>query len=246
LKTLWKKVFWIVIILVFAISAGFIGWASFPLGPGPDAQTALQSDEKVSVDILQGWTVFQPIDVKPETGFIFYPGGRVDYHSYAPVLNSLAEQGILVVLVPMPLSMAVFSPNKAEAVLTSFPEIQNWAIGGHSLGGAMAARYVFTHPGEMQGLALWASYPASTDSLANQNLEVLSIYGDHDGQLEKLESSGPLLPQNTIWIKIIGGNHAQFGDYGLQPGDGEAQITPAQQWTQVTDATINLLQKISE
>jgi pimeloyl-ACP methyl ester carboxylesterase len=233
-------------ILLIVIPAGFVGWASFPLGPGAIALDALQPDAAVSVEMVQGWTVFRPTDVEVRTGFIFYPGGRVDYRSYAPLLKLLAQQGALVALVPMPLSLAFFAPDKADAILAAFPAIQHWAIGGHSLGGAMAARYCFTHPGKVQGLALWAAYPASSESLANQKLAVLSIFGSQDGQVKELEASKPLLPPDTTWVKIDGGSHAQFGDYGLQPGDGQAQISPQLQWSQVAAATIALFQKISE
>ncbi len=240
------KILLFFMILLITLLAGFVGWASFPLGPGPDAQIALQSDSNVTIEKINDWTVFRPTDLEPDTGFIFYPGGRVDFRSYAPVLNSLAHKGFLVVLVPMPLSMAVFSPNKAEAVLPAFPEIRHWAIGGHSLGGAMAAQFSYNHPNLIQGLVLWASYPAGNNNLTDRDLSVLSIYGDRDGQVEKLAASSNLLPINTTWVIISGGNHAQFGDYGLQPGDGDAEISPQAQWDQITAATSTLLQSISE
>jgi pimeloyl-ACP methyl ester carboxylesterase len=228
-----------------AVSVGFVAWASFPLGPGQVAITALQSDTVVSVETIQDWTVFRPIDKEVQAGVIFYPGGRVDYRSYAPILRAIAEKGYLVALVPMPLSMAFFDPDKADEVLAAFPEIQYWALAGHSLGGAMAARYCYTHPDAVQALVLWASYPANTDSLENQKLAVLSIYGSEDGQVEKIEESSILLPADTTWVEIIGGSHAQFGDYGLQPGDGQASISPQQQWDQVSSATVSLLMNIS-
>ena len=245
MRTGWKRVLWMVVILLIAIPVGFVGWASFPLGPGTAALAAMQSDATVSVETVQSWTVFRPIHAAAHTGFIFYPGGRVDYRSYAPILKSLARQGFLVVLIPMPLSLAFFTPNKADAVPAAFPEIQQWAIGGHSLGGAMAARYCFTHPEKMQALILWASYPADTDSLANQKLAVLSIFGSEDGQVKNIEASNRLLPADAAWVRIEGGSHAQFGDYGLQPGDGQPAISPQQQWEQVTSATAAFLLNIS-
>jgi hypothetical protein len=170
----------------------------------------------------------------------------VDYRAYAPALSLLAQKNILVILVPMPLSLAFFAPDKADAVLAGFPQIRHWAVGGHSLGGAMAARYCFNHPGKVQALALWASYPASTDSLADQRLAVLSIFGSQDGQAGKLAASGPLLPADTTWVKMEGGNHAQFGDYGPQSGDGQSRISPQEQWEQAASATAALLEKISK
>lgn len=245
MQKLLKRLVLGIVILLVAVSAGFVGWASFPLGPGSTALSSMQPDAVVTVETIQDWTVFRPIDIEVDTGLIFYPGGRVDYLSYAPILNSIAEQGFLVVLVPMPLSMAFFAPDKAEDVIAEFPEIENWALAGHSLGGAMAARYCFNHPGEIQALVLWASYPANTDSLANQKIAVLSIYGSEDGQVKKIKDSITLLPANTTWVEIIGGSHAQFGDYGLQPGDGQARISPQQQWDQVSSATILFLMSIS-
>lgn len=244
MRLLLKRLFLGILILLVAVSAGFVGWASFPLGPGQAAISAMQSDEVVSVETKQDWTVFQPTNMDVQTGLIFYPGGRVDYRSYAPILRAIAEKGYIVVLVPMPLSMAFFAPDKADEVLAAYPEIQNWALAGHSLGGAMAARYCYSQPNTMQGLVLWASYPANTDSLVNQKLAVLSIYGSEDGQVEKIKESSVLLPADTTWVEVIGGSHAQFGDYGLQPGDGQARISPQQQWDQVAASTVSFLLNI--
>lgn len=241
----WKRVLLGFVLLLAVILLGFIGWASFPLGPGASALAALQPDSSAAVETVQGWTVFRPSGAKPQTGLIFYPGGRVDYRSYAPILKAVAQRGFLVVLVPMPLSLAFFAPDKADPVPAAFPEIRSWALGGHSLGGAMAARYCFTHPGKMKALVLWASYPADTDSLAAQKLAVLSIYGSQDGQVSKIEAARALLPADTAWVRIEGGNHAQFGDYGLQPGDGRAAISPQQQWEQVASATSQFLSSLA-
>lgn len=239
-KTL-KTTLHIVLILFLVGSLVFVGWASFPLGPGTTALASLESGSMVAVASTQDWIVFRPADQQVTTGFIFYPGGRVDYRSYAHLLGPLAGKGYLVVLARMPLSLAVFSPAKATAVIQAFPEISQWVIGGHSLGGAMAANYVYNNPGKVDGLVLWASFPASNNSLADSDIKVVSIYGSEDGEVEGIEMSRSLLPADTIWVKIEGGNHAQFGDYGTQPGDGEAQINAQAQWEQVIAATADFL-----
>jgi pimeloyl-ACP methyl ester carboxylesterase len=141
----------------------------------------------------------------------------------------------------MPLSLAVFSPNKADKIIQAFPEVQNWAIGGHSLGGAMATNYCYSHPGVINALVLWASYPASSNSLANRSMKVLSIYGSEDGGLEGIEASRSLVPANTVWYLIEGGNHAQFGDYGRQGGDGNAWISAETQREIVVSVTADFL-----
>jgi pimeloyl-ACP methyl ester carboxylesterase len=141
-----------------------------------------------------------------------------------------------------PLNLSFLNPNGADKVIAAYPQITNWVIGGHSLGGVVAASYVARRPA-VSGLVLWASYPAD-DSLLETNAKVLSIYGSNDGlstPIEVLQSQG-LLPPDATFIEIRGGNHSQFGSYGLQPGDGEATIPPEEQWSQITDATIELLE----
>jgi hypothetical protein len=232
----------VVVILALAVG-GFVIWGSTPLPAMPEALATLQSDAQVKVE-SGAWYVFRPTDSEPATGFIFYPGGRVDPRAYAPAARAIAAQGYLVVITPMPLNLAIFGIEKASDVIQAFPAIKRWAIGGHSLGGSMAASYVNRHPQAIQGLVLWASYPADSDSLAGRSLMVVSIYGTRDGQLDKLEKSGALLPSNTTWVKIDGGNHAQFGWYGVQPGDGQATISRAAQQSQIVAATAQLLKEI--
>ncbi len=128
----------------------------------------------------------------------------------------------------MPLALAVLAPNEALEVMAAYPSVESWAVGGHSLGGAMAARLTYTHPEAVDGLVLWAAYPASTDDLSSSDVIVTSIYGTLDGLStgDKIDASRPLLPGDTQWVPIEGGNHAQFGDYGVQSGDGSATIPP--------------------
>ncbi len=243
-----KKSLKIVLLLIPALLIiailGFVAWASTPLGPGQTALDTLNPGTTVTIETSSDWIAFRPVNQAAAAGFIFYPGGRVDYRSYAPLLQPLADQGYLVILLRMPLSLAVFSPAKADQVLTAFPQIDKWVIGGHSLGGAMAANYVYNNPGKLKGLVLWASFPADSNSLAAADLAVLSVYGSEDGEVETIESSASLLPADTTWVKIEGGNHAQFGDYGPQPGDGEARINQQSQWELGIAATASFLESL--
>ena len=232
-------------VLLLAATVGFVIWAENPLGPAPEALAALQSDAQVRVT-AGAYTVFQPADGEPATGLIFYPGGRVDARSYAPALRQIAAQGYLVVLVPAPLNLMVFAPGKAADVIPQFPAIRHWAIGGHSLGGAMAANFVYTHPGAVEGLVLWAAYPASSNDLSQAGVKVLSIYGSEDmAGMEPFEASRALLPADTTWVVIPGGNHAQFGDYGSQPGDNPASIDRASQQKQAVETTLEFLRSLA-
>jgi len=237
------KILWILPILLLVIVGAFILWAETAPAANADAQNALMSGTDVTVSVENGWYVFTPIGVKPDTGFIFYPGGRVDEKAYALALREIAVQGYLVVLVPMPLNLAVFDPAAAADVISAFPTIQHWAVGGHSLGGAMAANYAAANPGVLDGLVLWASYPAESDDLSQSGLKVTSIYGSLDGLAtgEKIDASRALLPADTIWLEILGGNHAQFGWYGDQEGDNPATISREVQQTQTIEAMLALL-----
>lgn len=228
-------------LLVTAI--GFVFWASTPLGPAPEALTALESDETVTVS-MQDFIVFTPAGETPKAGFIFYPGGRVDYRSYAAPLRKIAEEGFLVVLLPVRLNLAFFDLQAAAPVFDQFPQIEHWAVGGHSLGGVASAVFAKENLSRVDALVLWASYPMD-DSLRNSNLKALSIYGTEDmAGMDVFEDSRQLLPATTIYEIIPGGNHAQFADYGTQPGDFPALLSRAEQQEQAVQATLSLLRDI--
>jgi hypothetical protein len=239
------KIFLSVLLVLFVAVSGFVLWAETPLGPMPEALEALKSDSSVTVT-MDKWLVFRPTEEEVETGFIIYPGGRVDYRSYAPLARGIAAEGYLVVIVRMPLNLAVFGSGIARGVMSAFPEVGIWAIGGHSLGGSMAARFVYRNPSTVYGLILWASYPASGDDLSDREIAVLSIFGTLDGlaTYDKIEKSLGLLPKDALIIGIEGGNHAQFGSYGLQRGDNLASITREQQQIEIIKVTVQLLSEL--
>jgi dienelactone hydrolase len=226
---------------------GFVVWGSTPQAATGEALAALTSDSTVRVKVGP-WITFTPESGSPHVGFILYPGGHVDPRAYAPLARRIASEGYQVVIVPMPLALAVFAPDRALDVIAAHPTITSWAIGGHSLGGAMAARFAHAHPEAVEGLVLWAAYPASTDDLSTTDLSVTSIYGTRDGLAtgDKIDASRPLLPIDTLWVPIEGGNHAQFGDYGAQSGDGTATISAADQQSQAAEATVRALEAIAE
>ncbi len=178
-------------------------------------------------EIADGVIAFLPPD--PVAGFIFYPGGKVEYTAYKPLMVACAQKGILCVLVEMPFNLAVLDVNAADGITDMFPDIEKWAIGGHSLGGSMAASYIGAHTEQFDDLVLLGSY--STADLSGSNIDVLSIYGSEDGVMnrEKYAEYKPNLPENTVEFVIDGGNHSGFGMYGFQEGDGEATITNDEQ-----------------
>lgn len=173
--------------------------------------------------------------VTPENfnaAFVFYPGAYVDYEAYLPMIVKCAQQGVKCFIVDMPSDLALFNISAADKFLRKYPEITEWYVGGHSLGGAMAASYVSKNSEKYKGLVLMAAF--STADISNSGLKVLSLYGSEDGVLgmEKYNSCKANLPADFEEHVIEGGNHAQFGSYGEQNGDNEATITPEEQWNQ--------------
>ena len=240
-----KRFWWAPPALLILVGVAFVLWASAAAKPMPEALAATAPDAQVQTE-TDPWLVFRPSEREPTIGLILYPGGRVDSRAYAPTARALAEEGYLVVIVPMPLNLAVLAPGRAAQVIAAFPDVRSWAVGGHSLGGAMAANFAHKNPEQVRGLVLWAAYPAASDDLTDDQLAAVSIYGTRDGlaTLDKIDASRPLLPPDTEWVAIQGGNHAQFGWYGPQAGDHEATISRKEQQAQILAATRQLLQRL--
>jgi hypothetical protein len=234
-----------ILLSILIVFVGFAVWAETPPAPMGEAFEALKSDSSVTVSI-GSWLVFNPVSNMSTTGLIIYPGGRVDFRSYAPFAHAIASQGYLVVIPKMPFNLAVFGVNIAGDVIESYPQIAYWAIGGHSLGGTMAAQFAYENPAKIKGLVLWAAYPASGADLSKSSLLVTTIHGSNDGLVSttEIDDSLRLLPPLTLRIEIEGGNHAQFGWYGNQVGDNSATITRELQQNQTVTATVSLLEKL--
>lgn len=229
--------------LLLVGGGGFYWWASDVPAPMPEALAALRSDQRVVVT-EQPWLTFAPAGASPAAGLIFYPGAKVDPRSYAPAARALAERGFLVVVPEMPLNLAFLAPNRADQVRAAHPGIARWALGGHSLGGAMAAGYARRHPGAVAGLALWASYPDAP--ISDPALRAVSVYATNDGLLPvpRIEQSRAELPAGAVFVAIEGGNHAQFGWYGDQAGDQPAAVSRERQQEQSVRATLELLEAL--
>ncbi|MEM8861915.1 MAG: alpha/beta fold hydrolase [Chloroflexota bacterium] len=234
------------VILVLAL-IGFWSWATLGAQqPESLATNALAGGDGVDVMMVRGEGYTLLPDSPKKTGFIFYSGGLVTPEAYAAHLKPLAEAGFTVVVPNMPLNLAVFNLNAANQIVGQYPQIERWVIGGHSLGGAMAAQYALEHDDEIDGLVLWASFPAEGADLSNHNIEAVSIYASQDGlaSIEEVLSSAERLPGNAMFVEISGGNHAQFGDYGEQSGDLAASIQLIQQIDQTAQITLEFLETV--
>ncbi len=217
-------------LLAIVLALAVLACAVF-LSSGYGAQKQAVAAMTNGQTIQGGHAVFGSPDA--ECGLIFYPGGLVDHAAYAPLMDALAREGWLCVLISMPLDLAVLNVNAAGGVQTQYPQVRRWAIGGHSLGGAMAASYAAEHAEDFDALVLLAAY--STADLTGTDLQVLSLYGseDHVMNRDKYAQYQANLPASAREAVIEGGNHAGFGDYGAQKGDGMASIT-AERQVQIT------------
>ncbi len=215
------------IILVIAIITGVCAiYLSDYYHADNDAIDAFLS-QGTSWNEESGKIVFEPAEANK--GFIFYPGGKVEYTAYIPLMQACSEKGILCVLVKMPFNLAVLDVNAADGIQNQYPEIEQWYIGGHSLGGSMAASYLADNVNDYEGLILLGSY--STADLSDTDLDVLSVFGSEDKVMnrEKYEKNKSNLPCDFTEFVIDGGCHAYFGMYGAQDGDGSPAITNEEQ-----------------
>ena len=241
-----RKRFWITLGVILAvlliICIGFTVYVSDYYHADEAAVQAMAPDDSLSVSRIEGDTiVFTPSE--PQAGLIFYPGGKVEYTAYAPLMRACAENGILCVLIKMPGNLAVLDMNAADGIMGQYPEVNSWYIGGHSLGGAMAATYAASHSSELNGLILLAAY--STSDLKDSGLEVLTIYGTEDKVLdfEKYEKNRNNLPAETTEFVIDGGCHSGFGCYGPQDGDGTPTIISEEQIVLTAEEITAMVQK---
>lgn len=227
------KVLIIVMAFIGILFTGFLIYTSDYYRADTSGIEEIKASTAVRVISDDNLTFFYPEeDNDINTAFIFYPGGKVEHTSYVPLLIKLAEKGVTGILVKMPFNLAVFNINAADKVFKELPEIKNWYIGGHSLGGAMAGSYASKNSESLEGLILLAAYP--TDEISKP---VLAIYGSNDGVLDinKLRNVKDI-------VKLEGGNHAYFGNYGEQNGDGVATITREEQQEATVEAIINFIE----
>lgn len=229
----WRRITGITLALILLLAVGFGVYVADYYPAEPVAIEAAGQAEQGD-----GILVFHPDE--PVAGLIFYPGGKVAYEAYAPLMSELAQRGVLCVLVRMPCNLAVLDRDAAKDIPEQFPEIRQWYIGGHSLGGAMAASYAAEHPDDFDGIVLLAAY--STADLTQSGLRILQIFGTEDGVMNRVsyEKYASNLPEGSEEFILEGGNHAGFGAYGLQKGDGTLDILPESQWSQTADAIFTM------
>ena len=239
MKKLKKSLMIFSIVFVLLIIAGLIYLATGNYESKDLAKIHMVSDENTTV-IMEDGIKFIPS--RPNgAGVILYQGAKVDVTAYSVEAKIIADNGYAVFIPKMPFNMAFFGINKADSIIKDNPDIADWYMAGHSLGGSMAAKYTSNNQEKIAGLVLLASY--SVDDLSDYGGKVLSIIGTKDMGIdnEKLDETSINLPRDTEFYMIEGGNHSQFGDYGFQKGDNIADISLEDQLELITNKMLEFL-----
>lgn len=232
-----RKRGWIILLaMILLLAGGSAAYVGDYYHADAAAAEALAPDSSVRVEQTgYGWYFDGPSE---ERALIFYPGGKVEETAYAPLLHRLAAAGMDACLVKVPLRLAFTAIGKADEVMDEY-HYDHWYVGGHSLGGVAASYYAAEHGGALDGVVLLGAY--STKRLSDE-LKTLLVYGSEDGVLDRKayaknrENAGP----GAAEVVIEGGNHAQFGSYGAQKGDGKALIPPEEQTAETVRAIVEM------
>lgn len=229
MKKRWKILIISSTALATLLLSGFIGLCIYASDYRTLEEEYYSIFEEEDVYTLDNMIYFE---ADSDIGLVFYPGGRVEYIAYAPFCEKLQEQGINVFLVDMPFNMANFGIFKADSIIEDYEEITDWYIGGHSLGGVAASMYASINEDKIDGLILVGIYLAMDYNLEN----TITIYGSNDLRV------GDSVEYTTNVYVIDGGNHAQFGNYGPNEGDGEATITADEQQDEAVELIVDFME----
>lgn len=241
-----KKILIPIVLVVLTITGSLI-WLSTGHYEYAGTTPFMAPDHLEYTDISSpGGCLIEPAVSADDTiGFVLYPGGKVAPEAYLPVAAAMAEMGMSVFIVKTPYDLAFFAPGNGHRARSIRPEIQHWFIGGHSLGGIVAASVAASNPEDWAGLVLFASYTTKRADLSETDLPVLSVYGavDHLVPPAATHANARYLPTNTMYVNIPGANHAGFGFYGPQKGDGKANITAEEQRSKIASAVKIFLER---
>lgn len=227
-KRKWSKRILITIaVLVVCAGTGFYVWTLDYYHADQSVYTTLQENQTYATDDYIVLESHQP----SQKAVIFYPGAKVQPEAYLPMLDKLRDTGVTCILVKMPLNLAVLGKDKATQIMQQFPNVKEWYMAGHSMGGGMASAYASDHQDKIKGLILYGSYVFG-DYPTNRSL---TVYGTFNTSVkEKITYTDNI-------VVIDGGNHAQFGNYGKQKGDPDATISADEQQNQAVQATQQFL-----
>lgn len=217
------------LLLLVLLGGGFLVYASDYYRADETANAILQSGQ---AQVRDDMIILRPEEMGG-SALIFYPGAKVEYTAYLPILEKLRQNGIASVLMKMPFNMAIFSVNAADKAFDELSGIDHWFIGGHSMGGAMASSYAAGQKEKVKGLVLLGAYIYG--DVAPK--DALTVYGTLNADLEKH------IDYTDNVVIIQGGNHAQFGNYGEQKGDPKALISREEQQDIAVQAILSFIRE---
>ncbi|MFB6612015.1 alpha/beta hydrolase [Agromyces sp. NPDC056379] len=223
------------LVVLVLVVVGFLVWAKTVMQGERPASLEAWTDERVSIESFDDSIVMAPVDGASDRGLVFIPGAKVDPYAYmAKLVDAVAETGATVVITKPILNLAFFDQRPLETFTRHAPEVSEWYVGGHSLGGVRAC--MMAGEEDVAGIVFFGSYCAN--DVSDSGLAVLSIAGTDDGLStpEKIGAAAHLLPADAAFVEIDGANHASFGDYGVQPGDGVATATDREVRDEITRA----------
>ncbi len=224
-----KLLKWTVFVLLAFLVVGGLGfyvWSEQTYSATEEVMKTIRIKEDPLIQEKNDWLIFDSREPNGK-GLILYPGAKVEVEAYGYLGKSLSEKGYTVVIPRMPLHIAFLGVDESERIINHFDEKLDWYVSGHSLGGVAAASYAYDHQDVVKGVIFLASYPANSADFSSSDVPFLSIFAENDGLTtgKDIEESKKLLPPSTVFHEIEGGNHAGFGMYGPQKGDGEANIS---------------------
>ena len=234
-KVLKYSIVTITLLLVISIS-GMLIWTNNTYNPTSELLSLVPESDYIKD---RDFYVFNAKTQSNGKGIVIYPGALVEPLSYGYIANELSKAGFLVAIPEVKLNLSITENNKASEFIANNKEIEDWYVAGHSMGGVSATYYAEDNQDVIDGVILLGSYPSKSTDLSDNSQEVISIYAENDGltTLDNVENSKKNLPQDTIFVEIKGGNHAQFGMYGEQKGDNKAEISAKEQ----QDEIINII-----
>lgn len=213
---------WTALSSLLVTIVGFLVFFHTVFAADRTATLEVSRDDRVVVESGDGYIVMRPAGERGQTAVLYFPGARVDPHAYLHPFADVAAAGATIVVAKPLMNMALFDPRSIEDFAPAAPGVTRWILAGHSLGGVKAC--MLAGDSRVAGLVLFASYCAS--DISRLELNTVVVLGSEDGliDIEAVDAAASLLPPSARTITIAGANHASFGTYGPQPGDGAATV----------------------
>lgn len=237
-----KRILIGVVVFVLAVFSGVLTWMSIPYDYQEAVTDKVLTDNNITFND-HDWLVFGAAQAT-ESGIIFYPGGKTAPETFAPVMQSLAEQGFKSVIVSMPFNTAFLGIDKAQAVMEAYPEIKNWHLIGHSLGGVAAGEFAKANPTVISSLIFWASYPATDISQLDVPALALSAEMDRMSTPEKIAEYRAFYPHQTEFKSMPASNHWQYGYFAGSKNVQENLRSREEQVAEVIQTTLHFINRL--